>query len=273
MDIVSEEEVDRTMEILKELSTTYAMRYSESEANVKVRDYMETILKEAGYSVSREEFTADYAYWQGDKDKKTTGYNIIARPENPDPNKKDVIIVSHYDSVLVSPGANDNGSGTAVNLACALHLKGKDLPFNPVFLFVDAEELGLIGSKNYVEKHKEDLVKNTLLVVNMDMVGLGPTYQIDTIKKESQEGKYALIFKDLVEEMGFEIEYYVGMGSDYQHFESAGIQTFGIYRNSGAMEFKDPYYHTPNDKIDTIDRQAIKDTMILMFNLLDRIDN
>lgn len=67
-------------------------------------------------------------------------------------------------------GADDNASGTAAVLELARLLKGKSLPFNIVLLHFSGEELGLYGSKYFVEHPLLDL-KTVNYMINLDMVG------------------------------------------------------------------------------------------------------
>jgi Zn-dependent M28 family amino/carboxypeptidase len=87
-----------------------------------------------------------------------------------------VVVGSHLDSVPAGAGINDNGSGSAVNLELALTLSQCLVnPINRVrFAWWAAEELGLLGSRHYVD----DLVKNNpsgladiILNLNFDMIG------------------------------------------------------------------------------------------------------
>jgi aminopeptidase YwaD len=68
-------------------------------------------------------------------------------------------------------GADDNASGTAslIELAFALK-KSKSKQYNYLFIAFSAEELGLNGSKYFVENPTVDL-KNINYMINMDMVG------------------------------------------------------------------------------------------------------
>ena len=59
---------------------------------------------------------------------------------------------AHLDSVPEGPGINDDGSGVAAVLETAVQLGNSPHVHNAVrFGFWGAEELGLIGSRNYVE--------------------------------------------------------------------------------------------------------------------------
>ena len=77
--------------------------------------------------------------------------NVIAQTKTG--STTDVVMVgAHLDSVAEGPGINDNGSGVAAVLETALQLGSSPEVNNAVrFGFWGAEELGLKGSKNYLE--------------------------------------------------------------------------------------------------------------------------
>jgi hypothetical protein len=92
--------------------------------------------------------------------------------------KRIVLVTGHYDSrngdVMdakgYAPGANDDGSGTAVSLECARVLSKMKFPATIIFLTVAGEEQGLIGAKHFAEMAKER-GWNIEAVLNNDIVG------------------------------------------------------------------------------------------------------
>jgi acetylornithine deacetylase/succinyl-diaminopimelate desuccinylase-like protein len=94
-----------------------------------------------------------------------------------------VLVTGHYDSrnsdILDvngdAPGANDDGSGTAVSLECARVLSKMKFPATIIFLTVAGEEQGLNGSRHFAQMFKEKLVKeqgwDLEAVLNNDIVG------------------------------------------------------------------------------------------------------
>ena len=97
--------------------------------------------------------------------------------------KRMVLVTGHYDSrntdVLDvngdAPGANDDGSGTAVSLECARVLSKLKFPATIVFLTVAGEEQGLNGSKHFAQMVREKMAKDEgwdlEAVLNDDIVG------------------------------------------------------------------------------------------------------
>jgi hypothetical protein len=92
--------------------------------------------------------------------------------------KRIVLVTGHYDSRNTdildgngdAPGANDDGSGTAVSLECARVLSKMKFPATIVFLTVAGEEQGLNGSKHFAKMAK-DQGWDLEAVLNNDIVG------------------------------------------------------------------------------------------------------
>ena len=83
---------------------------------------------------------------------------------------EEIVIGAHADSVASSPGAVDNGAGCVEMLGLIGHF-AKEKPRRTLrFIFFGSEELGLLGSREYVRAHKDDL-ENIRLMVNLDMGG------------------------------------------------------------------------------------------------------
>jgi Zn-dependent M28 family amino/carboxypeptidase len=96
--------------------------------------------------------------------------NVIAQTKTG--STSDLVMAgAHLDSVPEGPGINDNGSGVAAVLETAVQLGNSPPVRNAVrFGFWGAEELGLIGSRNYVESLDLDGLKDIALYLNFDML-------------------------------------------------------------------------------------------------------
>jgi len=76
--------------------------------------------------------------------------NVLARLPGTRPTRT-VLLVAHYDSVAVAPGAADDGGGVATLLETARALAaGPPLSNDVVFLFTDGEEKGLLGARAFL---------------------------------------------------------------------------------------------------------------------------
>src|SRR5579862_5630754 len=92
--------------------------------------------------------------------------------------KRMVLVTGHYDSrnsdnanvTDDAPGANDDGSGTAVSLECARVLSKLKFPATIVFLTVAGEEQGLNGSHHFAKMAKKE-GWDLQAILNNDIVG------------------------------------------------------------------------------------------------------
>ena len=106
--------------------------------------------------------------------------NVYAVLKGTDPEnaKRIVLVTGHYDSrnsdtlniTAPAPGANDDGSGTAVSLECARVLSKLKFPATMIFLTVAGEEQGLNGSRHFAQM-AEAQGWNIEAVLNNDIVG------------------------------------------------------------------------------------------------------
>ena len=107
----------------------------------------------------------------------TNVYGVL-KGTDPAQAKRIVLVTGHYDSRNSdtldvngdAPGANDDGSGTAVSLECARVLSKLKFPATIVFLTVAGEEQGLNGSRHFAKMAK-DQGWELEVVLNNDIVG------------------------------------------------------------------------------------------------------
>lgn len=107
-----------------------------------------------------------------------TNVYAVLKGTDPESAKRIVLVTGHYDSRNsdnldnkdAAPGANDDGSGTAVSLECARVLSKSRFPGTIIFLAVAGEEQGLYGSKHFAGMAKTE-GWSIEAVLNNDIVG------------------------------------------------------------------------------------------------------
>ncbi|HEY4661012.1 MAG TPA: M28 family metallopeptidase [Terriglobales bacterium] len=107
-----------------------------------------------------------------------TNVYAVLKGTNSEDAKRTVLVTGHYDSrnssnenvTDAAPGANDDGSGTAVSLECARVLSKLKFPGTIIFLTVAGEEQGLYGSKHFAEYAKSQ-GWDIQAALNNDIVG------------------------------------------------------------------------------------------------------
>ena len=133
------------------------------------------------------------------KPTKITNVYAVLRGSNPANAGRIVLVTGHYDSrnsdpidaAGAAPGANDDGSGTAVSLECARVLSKHRFHATIIFLTVAGEEQGLNGSAHFAKMARAE-GWNIEAALNNDIVGgdrtPGDTLQDPHIVRVFSEG-------------------------------------------------------------------------------------
>ncbi len=185
--------------------------------------------------------------------KDSTSQNVIGiYKSSNNPDGKKVIIGAHYDGVN-TPAANDNASGTALILEIARIIAEQkvELPFDLEFIAFGAEEIGLIGSDYYAYEMTQDEKRNTLFMLNYDMVGVGDGVDIATVG-DSRSTKLTDKAQEVFTEIGYTASTSVTDRSDHASFAAVGIKSIYIQATP------DHNYHTDEDTLDKIKPDMLK---------------
>ena len=212
-----------------------------------------------------------------DTDTKINAKNIIAFIDNK--KKNTVIIGAHYDHIgyggqysldrginEIHNGADDNASGTAMLLSLAKQLNNKnDLENNYLFIAFSAEELGLIGSRYFVNS---DVFKKESInfMINLDMVG-----RLNAEKELSIFGVgTSSIFKQVVNSMNNNFKLKIiedGTGpSDHTSFYNKDIPV--LFFHTGSHE----NYHRPSDDVNLINYKGMSEISNYIIDIIDELE-
>lgn len=231
------------------------------------------------------------------------GTNVLGYLPGSDPelNRQAVVITAHHDHLGVGKkirgdsiynGALDNASGVSsiLGLADAFASLKKPPRRTLVFLSVEGEESGLLGSWYYVQ-HPTFPIENIAANVNIDIINiLGKTRDVLLVGK----GKSSI--DDIVTEYALQQNRYVlpdqepesGMfyRSDQFSFAKAGVP--GLYLNPGqdiigkpegwgktrSNQWLDDYYHQPEDEYKpSWDLSGQMEDLQLLFHVINKLAN
>jgi alkaline phosphatase isozyme conversion protein len=142
-------------------------RVAGSKAEKETSEYIKKELEKIGYTKKNLE---EQKFVFTDLKVKTTSQNIIATKQGI--SEKEIVVGAHYDSVNTH-GVDDNGSGVAVALECAKGIFGIDTPYTIKFVFFGAEEVGVCGSKHYIDSFSKADKSKIQLMVNIDSILAG----------------------------------------------------------------------------------------------------
>ncbi len=170
---------DEAYKKLEYLVKTFPSRDSGSKNNVLAAEWMSKQFRDLGMKTYIEQFQyTDYLrkaniffnniLFSSLNELLTTatGTNVYAVSEGE--SREIILIGAHRDTIHTIDGAEDNGSGSASMLELARVLTQNSHYYTYVFVSFDTEEEGLIGSRAFVEKHRDMPVK---LSVCLDVVG------------------------------------------------------------------------------------------------------
>jgi hypothetical protein len=213
---------------------------------------------------------------------KGKGINVAAFLDNEAPYT--IVIGAHYDHLgrgeygasrtpdskgMIHYGADDNASGVAGVLALARYYtqNRKKEKFNVLFICFSGEELGLLGSKKYLEE-KRYPVEEINFMINMDMIGrldnAAPNLHVHGVGT-------ADIWVDLVEKYNSDYKIVMdssGIGpSDHASFYLAEIPV--LYFTTGAHAD----YHTILDTPDKINYEGQASVLRYIASIIDATED
>jgi len=211
--------------------------------------------------------------------------NVIAYIKGSEKPEEFIVISGHLDHMGVKKdkiyyGADDNGSGTVAIMEIAqafkaAQKKGQQPKRSLIFIHFTAEEIGLQGSKYYVENPIFKL-ENTMANLNIDMIGRvdkshkdNPNYiyiiGADRISKELHNVSenvnnkfYNLDFDYTYNEDGDPNRYY--FRSDHYNFAKNNIPSIFYFNGVHAD------YHAPTDTADKINFELLEKRTRLIFS-------
>lgn len=179
-------------------------------------------------------------------------YNVIADivgSEHPD---EFVVVGGHIDSWDGATGATDNGTGTATTLEAARILMaiGARPKRSIRFMLWSGEEQGLLGSRAWVQKHKDEMDKYSACLVHDG----GTNYVSGIAGMKEMHGDLDKVFAPVMQldpGMPFkvrDIAAFSPIGSDHESFTAAGVPGF-FWDQAGRAN----YNHTHHTQWDTYD--------------------
>ena len=182
-----------------------------------------------------------------------TSWNVSGEIPGSDPEAQIVMLGCHYDGHDISQGAEDPASGAVAVMEAArvLAKHAGSLPHTLRFVLWGVEEIGLIGSRQYVEDHADELGQ-IRFYFNMD--GAGSIKQKDVVLNEWQALEQ--LFTKWREQMALDYEVGQSMNahSDHYPFLMAGVPTGGMDTADKVLTGRG-YGHT---KFDTLDKVFIR---------------
>lgn len=201
--------------------------------------------------------------------------NVVAMLPGDGTTEELVVVGAHYDHIglgergrssgQIHNGADDNASGTAGILEIARVLGQQPrLRRGIVFIAFSAEEMGLLGSKHFVEHPTVDL-SNVKAMVNLDMIGRYGQGKFDIHGADT-----APEFPDIVDRAANDAGVSYNRPVSKEFFGRSDHAPF--YRRSIPVLFPftgiHDHYHKPGDDWELIDDQGGARVLVMMYSII-----
>jgi len=245
-----------------------------SQGHARLEQYILSHLK--GVDVEQDKFVAQTPVGKFPVD------NIIAKF----PGRKDGIIVvaGHYDTNYPLPkayvGANDGGSSTALLLALADQLRGKERDGYSVWLlWTDAEEAfvkwtdtdSLYGAKHLAQKWQQDgTAKKIKAFILVDMIG---DADLDIQKETFSTPWLSDLVYQAASNLGYQSHFYAykaEIEDDHLPFLKIGVPAVDIIDLDYG--YNNVYHHTVQDTIDKLSPQSLAITGDVVLETIRLVD-
>lgn len=178
-----------------------------------------------------------------------------------------------------SPGALDNATGMAIVFELSsFFLKNPLKKYNLWFCQFSAEELGTMGSRVFLKRHENEINKKEIFQINLDMISC-KDHRNNQIEYHKTKGLFhrkviSPILKNYFERNadkyhiklhGFHLT--TGAHTDTVPFHLRNIEAIDIITRAAAT-----WSHTKKDTLDKVDFEVLKETCVLLKNVLIDMD-
>lgn len=249
-----------------------------------IQKTMDSTLKPVRFEMDNIKLTAHIDL----KEKIIRGGNVVGMIRGRDRELRDEYIVlgAHFDhlgmggphtgsrnkdTVAVHNGADDNASGTSgiLELSEKLYANRSKLKRSVLFIGFDAEEMGLLGSKHFVENSTVP-IENIAAMFNLDMIG-----RLDDSTLNVGAIGTSPFFEPLIDSLSNEVE--MSIGKSYSGYGPSDHASFYVNDIPVLFFFSGFHhqYHLPEDDWNLINAKGEKDILNLVYDItmkLNRLD-
>ena len=191
--------------------------------------------------------------------------NVIAELDGQATDCGVVVLGAHYDSVADTQAAGDNGTGVvsvllmAEEIADAHYEDEMPLPYAVRLIFFGVEEIGLYGSRHYVDELSESEREKVIAMLNFDAMGKGDasvegSAELANLASELAAENHIVLKKRPDGEDGF--------GSDHAPFLRADIPALFFYGDDFSI------INSPDDVLEEVEPSIMGAHMVVGLELL-----
>ncbi|CAI7989758.1 Aminopeptidase YwaD [Geodia barretti] len=193
--------------------------------------------------------------------------NVIAELDGQSTECGVVVMGGHYDSVADTQAAGDNGTGRCLasrdgeELAEA-HSEDESLPYALRFIFFGVEEIGLYGSRHYVDNLSEQEHGEIIAMLNFDAMGKGEAAVVGSDDLVDRAINYAdgngITLNRSNEPAGF--------GSDHASFLNADIPALFFFGDDFSI------INSPDDVLEEVEPSIMGANMVVGLGMLEEFE-
>ena len=186
--------------------------------------------------------------------------NVVAEIKGTTPGEV-VLVGAHFDSWDPGQGAQDDGVGVAAILEAARILKSLGIkPRRTIrFVFFSGEEQALLGSRAYVERHRDELDGLRAAVIMDSGAQIPRGFQIHGRSDVEAAARTILAPLSALGASGVSLE--ASFDMDHGPFLAAGIPVFTLWVDEGDY---DTHHHAVSDTFDNVDPRLLAlDTAVM----------
>ena len=188
--------------------------------------------------------------------------NVIAEVPGRDPKAAPVLVACHLDSWDLGTGAIDDAAGCGIVAAAAKRIMDSGRPLRPIrVVWFGAEEVGLFGGFDYRTKHG----KSPHYAIAESDFGAGRIWRVNS-RLGPERADEARLLQAALAPLGIvpgatdEAE-----GSDISPLIEDGLPAVGLSQD--GTDYFD-LHHTPDDTLDKIDREALRQNVAAWTTML-----
>ena len=212
----------------------------------------------------------------------------------PGPDRQEIVLSAHYDTVPGSPGAGDDASGCGAIIAAVADLARTPLRHTVRVVLFDGEEAGLLGSKAWVESLSPEERARILAVINVEGVGwagsagpvvhsfpvrrsgerrVAPGWLVHAALRGAANADFPLRMVDPWLSLPAQLlvrSSRLRFGADSDSFLAAGVPA--LFVSDGSFVTFDPAYHQPIDSAERLDAARLERWSATVAAIARRLD-
>jgi Iap family predicted aminopeptidase len=190
--------------------------------------------------------------------------NVVA--DLPGESEETIVVSAHYDSVWRGPGVIDNATGVEGVRRIVERLAGGRHARTLRFIAFAAEEIGLVGSRQFVfDAQITGELERVRACVNLDCIAHGERFELMGSPPVLAERMRAF-----AEELGLHERYELSVGP-----AGPGVDSFAFAEKNipAATLCHFPYdeYHLPSERLELVDERLLADTVELATRLIESL--